>query len=244
MNIKKQSSKVIVGLLVFFMTINSTSFAQTKLTILYKKGNIKGSKDDYLKPNNPTKWSGKFSIDEFTINDSITYYQTIQEFEDKEEYTIKSLKKSRMNKVLGKSFVLHSNYCNYASGYNVEAIEWKDDNYLVKTNVTEKQKIWDITTEEKKVVLGYNCSKATKLNADNEIETVAWFFADFKCNYSNSGDSSLPGIILETYTPKSGTLITAVDLQIETNAIIAPTAKIGKLVSKDEFEKIKKNKKS
>jgi len=242
MNIKKQGFKMAFGLLMSYLLTSNISFAQTKLTILYKKGAIKGSKEDYLKPNNPIRWSGKFSVDEFTINDSITYYQTIQEFEDKEEYTIKSLKKSRMNKMLGKSFVLHSNYCNYAAGFNIEAIEWKDDNYQVKTPIENKQKIWDVT-EEKKVVLGYNCIKATKLNADNEIETIAWFFPDFKCNYSNNGDTSLPGIILETFTPKSGILITAIDLQIETNTIITPTAKIGRLVSKDEFEKIKKSKK-
>ncbi len=242
MNIKKQICSVSVISIAFLITISNNIIAQTKLTILYKKGSIKGSKEDYLKPNNTTKWTGKFSIDEFTINDSITYYQTIQEFEDKEEYTIKSLKKTRLNKMLSKSFVLHSNYCNYATGYNIEAIEWKDDNYLVKTPIENKQKIWDIT-EDKKVVLGYNCIKATKLNANNEVETIAWFFADFKCSYSNNGDSSLPGIILETYVPKSNTLITAIDLQIETNTVLAPTAKIGKLVTKEEFEKIKKNKK-
>jgi GLPGLI family protein len=243
MNIKAQTIKTTIVLFLFFAANSNLSFAQTKLTILYKKGAIKGSNDEYLKPNNTIKWSGKFSIDEFTINDSITYYQTIQEFEDKEEYTIKSLKKSRANKILCKSFVLNANYCNYAAGYNIEAIEWKDENYQVKTPIENKQKVWEVT-EEKKVVLGYNCSKAIKLYENNEVEMVVWFFADFKCNYSNNGDTSLPGIALETYYPKSRILITAIDLQIETNNILTPTAKIGKLVSNLEFEKIKKNKKN
>jgi GLPGLI family protein len=241
MNFKVLKNTKKIALIAFFTLVNTISIAQTKLTILYKRGNIKGSTADYLKPTNTIKWSGKFSIDEFIINDSITYYQTIQEFEDKEEYTVKALKKARMNKLVGKSFVLHSSYNNYAAGINIEAIDWKDNNYLLKTAIENKQKIWDVT-EEKKVVLGYNCTKATKLNADNEVEKIAWFFPDFKCNYAADGDSSLPGTILETYYPKLGALITAIDLQIETNAILTPTSKMGMIISKDEFEKIKKTK--
>ena len=230
-------------LLLIFVVFTNVISAQTKLTILYKNGKIKGSKEEYLKTNSVAKWAGKFSIDEFTISDSITYYQTVESFEEKDEFTIKGIKKSRNNKPLGKNFVLGANYCNYASGFNIQAIEWKDNNYLVKTPVADKQKIWN-TSEEKKVVLGYNCSKATKLNDNNEVELIVWYFTDFKCTYSSDGDSSLPGIILESYYPKTNTLITAIDLQIETNIIMTPTAKLGTLVSQIDFEKIKKNKKS
>ena len=51
-----------------------------------------------------------------------------------------------------------------------------------------------------------------------------------------------PGTILETYYPKTGKLVTAIDLQIEVNAIMVP--KVGILVTRDAFNKISKNKKA
>lgn len=216
----------------------SIANAQTKLTILYKHGNIKGSLADYLKPT-PTKWSGKFSIDEFTINDTITYYQTVETFDEKDEYTIKAIKKSRTNKPVGKAFIPKANYCNYSKGFNIESVEWKDDNYLVKDNLENKQKIWNLS-EDSKVVFGYPCKQATQLK-DGEVDVIVWYTENFKCNLSFDGDSSLPGTILETFYPKTNTLITALDLQIETNQILYP--KLGIAISKDDFIKLQKNKK-
>ncbi len=225
-----------------FFSFNNNVAAQTKLTILYKNSIIKGSQADYLKPNSSAKWSGKFSIDELTINDTITYYQPVESYEEKDEFTIKAIKKIRNSKPIGKTFVPRSNYCNYATGINIEAIEWKDNNYLVKDVIPNKQKIWNLT-EDTKTVYGYPCKQAFTLNGE-EKDAIVWYTESLKCNLSSNGDSSLPGLILETYYPKTGVLITAIDLQIETNTILPPTAKLGTLVTKDEFEKIKKTKKN
>lgn len=215
-------------------------YAQTKLSILYKKGGIKGSLADYLKPNNPIKWSGKFSIEEFIINDTLTSYETAESFEDKDEYTVKAIRKSRRNKIPGKAFIPNATYCNYAQGSNIEAIEWKDENFFVKDNIENKQKVWNLS-EDSKVVLGYPCKQASLLK-DGETEVIVWYTENFKCNLSCDGDSSLPGTILETYYPKKGIAITAIDLQIETNNVLMPS-KGGIMVTKDEFLKIQKNKK-
>jgi len=225
---------------IFFCCSNNV-FAQTKLTILYKNSAIKGSQVDYLKPNSIAKYSGKFSIDEFTINDTITYYQTVESFEEKDEFTVKAIKKLRNGKPIGKTFIPHSSYCNYATGINIKAVEWKDNNYLVKDAIANKQKIWNLT-EDTKTVFGYACKQAFTLNGE-EKDMIVWYTESLKCNLSSTGDSSLPGLILETYYPKTGILISAIDLQIETNSILSPISKIGTLVTKDEFEKIKKSKK-
>ena len=221
-----------------FIGFNQT-IAQTKLSILYKQGTIKGSVTDYLKPNSATKWNGKFSVYEFAIADTISYYEPLETYEEGDEMTVKAVRKSRKNKIMGKSFKPNSIYCNYATGVFIEAIEWKDENYLVKDNISNKQKIWGLS-EETKVVLGYPCKLAyTMLNGEKDL--VVWYTENFKCSYSNNGDTSLPGTILETYIPKSNTLITAIDLQIETSPITLPKAIT---VTQEAFDKIKKNKKN
>ena len=228
-------------ILMSFLLITNISIAQTKLTLLYKTGKIKGDVKDYVKPNNPTKWSGKFSIDEFTINDSITFYETAENYDEKDEYTLKALKKARKNKIPGKNFMVGATYCNYASGIYIDEIEWKDDTYLVKDNIKNKQKAW-LFADESKHVLGYPCKQAYIQNGE-DVEMVAWYTTNFKCNYSNTGDTTIPGTILEIYNTKTGILSTAIDLQIETSPILMPL-KGGALVTKDAFDKIKKNKKS
>lgn len=228
--------------IVFFATFfygNSNCFAQTKLSILYKSGGIKGSLQEYQKNTNNNKWSGKFSIEEFAISDTITYYETIENFEEKDEFAVKTIRKNRRNKVMGKNFIPHSKYCNYNKGISIEAIEWKDENYLVKDTLNNKQKIWGLS-DETKVVLGYPCKKAYTMD-NGQIDLIVWYTDNFKCNYSNDGDTSLSGTILESYYPKNNTLVTAIDLQIETSPITLPK---GIVVTQDNFEKIKKNKKS
>ena len=118
---KQVNYKSLLLLAVIILFGSSNNFAQTKLSILYKHGTIKGSLQDYLKPNSTARWNGKFSIDEFTINDTITYYETFETLEEKDEFTVKGLRKNRRNKVLGKNFVPRSNYCNYAKGINIES---------------------------------------------------------------------------------------------------------------------------
>ena len=224
-----------------FLACSNNATAQTKLSILYKEGKIKSNLDDYKKPNNPVKWSGKFSIDEFTISDSITYYETVETYDEKDEYTVKSIRKARKNKPVGKAFIPHSSYCNYAAGFNLEEVEWKEDNYLVKTPIANQQKNW-MFTEETKIIFGYNCKQAMLMN-DAETEMVVWYTNALKCNYSINGDTSLPGTILETYIPKTNTLATIIDLQIDVNPILIPS-KGAILVTQEEFIKLKKNKKS
>lgn len=229
----------------FLVTISvlgftATSSAQTKLVLLYKRGTIKGSLESYMKPNNPLKWSGKFSVDEFTVCDSLSFFETVETFDEQDELSVKNIKRNRKSKILGKNFIPNAVYCNYVSGYNVEEIEWKDDNYRVKDGIADKQKIWNLT-DEKRIVFGYTCKKAYTMN-DTEIDNVVWYTDNFKCSYSPTGDTSLPGTILESYFPKTNTLITAIDFTIEPNPMMFP--KMGALVTRDEFKKIQKGKKS
>jgi GLPGLI family protein len=144
--------------------------------------------------------------------------------------------RGRKNKVRGKNFVPNASYCNYASGLSLDEVEWKDENYLVKDNIGNKQIEW-VLSEETRTIFGYPCKQAYIKNGE-DIEKIVWYTENFKCNYSASGDTTVPGTILETYYPKTGKLITAIDLQIETNPIMVP--KVGTPIKQEEF--IKKNK--
>ncbi len=232
--------RIPLALALFASAYCSHGIAQTKLTILYKHGNIKGSTEDYKKPNNPVKWSGKYVIDEFTINDSTTYYQPTETFEATDEFSMAAYKRTRKNKVLGKTFAPNTVYCNYAAGTTLEAIEWKDDTYFVKDTIPNRQQVW-VLGDETKTVFGYPCKFAYTMK-DDQIDMMVWYTENFKCSLSNNGDNSLPGTVLETYYPKSNTLITAIDLQIETSPI-ALNLKNAKPISQQEFSKVKKNKK-
>ena len=241
MNFKFSSFRVLVlSMPIFFVILTSTVTAQTKLTILYKRGNVKTSLTDYLKPNNTIKWSGNYSIEEFTISDSITFLETVESFDEKDEFSLKTLMRGRKNKIRGKAFVPNASYCNYASGINLEQIEWKDENYLIKDAIVNKQIEW-VLSEETRTIFGYPCKQAYIKNGE-DIERIVWYTENFKCSYSASGDTTVPGTILETYYPKTGKLVTAIDLQIEVNAIMVP--KVGILVTRDAFNKISKNKKA
>ncbi len=240
MNFKTTTSRVSLFCLVFFLALTINVTAQTKLTILYKRGNAKTSLSEYLKQANLIKWSGHYSIEEFTISDSISFLETVESYDEKDEFSLKTVMRGRKNKVRGKAFSPNASYCNYIKGISLEQIEWKDENYLVKDVIGNKQEDW-ILSEETRTIFGYPCKQAYIKNGE-EIERVVWYTENFKCNYSASGDTSVPGTILETYYPKTGKLVTTIDLQIEVNAIMVP--KVGILVTKDAFDKIKKNKKS
>jgi GLPGLI family protein len=240
MNFKSLKPITSVFCVVFFLAFTINVTAQTKLTILYKQGNIKTSLSEYLKPNNTIKWSGNYSIAEFTISDSITFFETLETYDEKDEFSMKTLLRGRKNKVRGKAFSPNASYCNYIKGISLNQIEWKDENYLVKDVISNKQEDW-VLSEEIRTIFGYPCKQAYIRNGE-EIERVVWYTENFKCNYSASGDTTIPGTILETYYPKTGKLVTAIDLQIEVNAIMVP--KVGILVTRDAFDKIKKNKKS
>jgi hypothetical protein len=240
MNSKTSNSRVSLFLMIACFTLASSVIAQTKLTIFYKRGNAKTSLSEYLKQASPIKWSGNYSIEEFTISDSISFFETVESFDEKDEFSLKTLMRGRKNKVRGKAFTPNSSYCNYVTGISLKQIEWKDENYLVKDVIANKQEDW-VLSEETRTIFGYPCKQAYIRNGE-EIERVVWYTENFKCNYSASGDTTVPGTILETYYPKTGKLVTAIDLQIEVNPIMVP--KVGILVTKDAFDKIKKNKKS
>jgi GLPGLI family protein len=227
-------------ILLVLLTATYFSEAQTKLTIMYKTGNIKGSSEDYRKPNSTIRWSGKYMIDEFTISDSVTFYETVETLEEKDEFSIKSFKRGRKTKILGKAFVPNTVYCDYAKGYTIKEVEWKDDNYFVRDSIINKQDSW-ILSEEAKTVFGYPCKLAYTME-DDKISRMVWYTDNFKCSLSATGDYSLPGTVLESLDTKSNTLTTAIDLQIATNPMMIPV-KGAKLVSQQEFDKIKKNKK-
>jgi GLPGLI family protein len=238
MNFKTLKLTMRLFCLVFFLALTISITAQTKLTILYKRGNAKTSLSEYLKQASPIKWGGNYSIEEFTISDSISFLETVESFDEKDEFSLKTLLRGRKNKVRGKAFAPNSSYCNYVKGICLEQIEWKDENYLVKDVIANKQEDW-VLSEETRAIFGYPCKQAYIKNGD-EIERIVWYTENFKCNYSASGDTTVPGTILETFYPKTGKLVTAIDLQIEVNAIMVP--KVGILVTRDAFDKIKKNK--
>jgi GLPGLI family protein len=121
----------------------------------------------------------------------------------------------------------------------IEEVEWKDETYLVKDNIENCQKTWSLSIEQK-LVFGYACKKAEQFGENGKVEKIVWYSENLPCNLSYTGDMSIPGVILETFDANSNILTTAIDLQIETNAMIMPTK--GTVISKAEFKKIAKGK--
>jgi GLPGLI family protein len=217
----------------------TSSFSQNNFTILYKQGNIKNNLDEYKKPKSEIKWSGKFNVTEFTVKDSITFFETLETIEANDELNLKSLKKTRKNKVLGKAFMPNSVYCDYAKNICIEEIEWKDETYLVKDEITNRQKTWSLS-EEQKLVFGYACKKAEQYGENAKLEKIIWYSENIKCNLSCDGDLQIPGVVLEMYDVKTGILTTAIDLVIETNPMMMPSK--GTAITRAEFNKLAKGK--
>lgn len=107
---------------------------------------------------------------------------------------------------------------------------WNNE-YIIRYSFSE----WEIKNE-RKVILGYDCIKATtkkQLDNGNSIEVVAWFAKDIPFNFGPKEYAGLPGLILEIKERGIQFYATQVDLNDKKHNINLPD--IDKSITRKEF---------
>ncbi|MEM9856770.1 MAG: GLPGLI family protein [Bacteroidota bacterium] len=129
-------------------------------------------------------------------------------------------------------------YQNLSENKVIEKKEFMDRIFLISDD-TEK-KAWKITGEQKEI-LGYLCQKATTVRDSSDI--TAWFTSQIPVSSGPNSYGGLPGLILEINKDDGKAIITATEIDLETDiskAIIPPSK--GKKVNRKQFTKIQKEK--
>lgn len=129
-------------------------------------------------------------------------------------------------------------YQNLAENKVIEKQEFMDRIFLISDD-SEKQ-AWKITGEQKEI-LGYLCQQATTVRDSSTIE--AWFTPQIAVSSGPGIYGGLPGLILETNRNDGEAVVTAknIDLQTDVSDQITPPTK-GKKVNRKQFEKIREEK--
>ncbi|MEP7266780.1 MAG: GLPGLI family protein [Saprospiraceae bacterium] len=129
-------------------------------------------------------------------------------------------------------------YNDLANTKMVNSQEFFGKQFLVKGDMTKR--MWKITGESK-ILLDYTCQKAILQDTANEV--VAWFTTKLPANLGPQSYTGLPGAILLVDIDNGQRIITANKIEIrelKSDEITIPTK--GKVVTPEEFEKIKKDK--
>lgn len=129
-------------------------------------------------------------------------------------------------------------YQNLTENKVIEKQEFMDRIFLISDD-SEKQ-AWKITGEQKEI-LGYMCQQATTVRDSSKIE--AWFTPQIAVSSGPGIYGGLPGLILETNKNDGAAVVTAknIDLQTDVNDQIIPPSK-GKKVNRKQFKKIQREK--
>jgi GLPGLI family protein len=101
--------------------------------------------------------------------------------------------------------------------------------FIIKSNFNK----WALT-QEKKMIAGYLCYKATK------NKKIAWFTPNIPINAGPKGNSGLPGLILELEINKIIFRATKITLNPKEKVVIKKPTKGGKLLKKNSIKKLKK----
>ena len=208
----------VLCLLIFILIVNLT-VAQTKLTIIYKRGDISNTAQEYIDTNNKVEWIGHYWLEEFTVNDSITFSYCFKQGESGNSfYSRTSNSYSRIP--LGSQFFSHANYNDYTKGIVVFGAIVKEKQSWVIDSIKQINN-W-MYSSETKTILRHYC-KSAMLIKDSIIDCIAWYTDELNCDFAVDGKFGLPGMILEIYYPKSGRLYSAIEIKNEAKQIVFPT---------------------
>ncbi len=164
---------------------------------------------------------------------SLTSSNQISIYENKKEETADN---SNSNvTVMGNGAETDIIYKNHKNRKFVRQTDFMSRTFLIQDNLLKID--WKITNETQKIGK-YLCRKATLKQGDNEI--IAWFTDEISSNDGPREYYGLPGLILKVSTPSVTIEATDVTLSKEKVELEKPTK--GKKVTREEFEKIKKDK--
>lgn len=191
--------KYLISVFVFFVLQSERPFAQNSYTILFKTYK--------LLPDSTLFGAGSDMF--LSIKDSLSYtYYPSYNHKDTVTYP------------LGSSLIPKSAFVNVNCRLVIFPYGYKDEPktyaLLIGEFPSEKWKI----TDERKVILGDTCIKATsKLNGQ---ETIAYYSPKLPAGFGIYSTVGLPGTILEIYTPERNLLTRAESIIESSPEIIEP----------------------
>jgi GLPGLI family protein len=117
----------------------------------------------------------------------------------------------------------------------IEQRDFMNRLFLVEKEIPETS--WKITGNQK-VILGYPCSEAVKVDSAG-LKTVVWFSPSIKISGGPAGFYSLPGMILEVNVNGGSRILTAKSIEnISAHDLKLEKPREGKKVTEEEFRKI------
>jgi len=227
-------------LILAMTTIPSLSFSQNEGTVIYEESmqmefNMMNSEKEEIKSMMP-KSSTSFKQLLFTSSQSIyTNYENLEKednnqmnFTTSEGNLVKIQMKQPDNIV----------YRDLENGILIDKRDFMGKNFIITEPLHNFE--WKLSGETK-TILDYTVQKATMEDSAGIVE--AWFTAQIPVSIGPLDFGNLPGLILQLSLNDGKRLITAskIDLtSVDTDKLIAP--KKGKDVSREEFDKIVKEK--
>ena len=127
-------------------------------------------------------------------------------------------------------------YRNYTNQKKTELKILLDKKYLVTDTLQTMP--WKLGTETKKIK-GFDCTKATMVNAENKKTTVAWFTPEIACSGGPENYGTLPGMILEVNVNDGEMIYTATNVtfaKLKPSDLKQPSE--GKITTPAEFKKV------
>ena len=130
-------------------------------------------------------------------------------------------------------------YCDLKTLQKTEQRGFMDRNFLIVSNLGDYK--WKLTGQHKKI-LNYDCQQAVL--ADTGRHITVWFTPEIAISAGPEGLGNLPGLILEAELNNGQVIATAtsVDLKTAVNASVFVIPHEGKKMTKDEFNKMVKEK--
>ncbi|HKR05846.1 MAG TPA: GLPGLI family protein [Bacteroidia bacterium] len=129
-------------------------------------------------------------------------------------------------------------YCDLKNNKKIEQRDFMSRMFLIESDLKTME--WKMTGNQK-MILNYPCQEAVL--KDSAKKVVAWFTSAIPVSTGPNGYANLPGLILAADIDSGKVVITAttVDLKdFDAKIMVQPTE--GKKVTKEQFEKIKKEK--
>ncbi len=126
-------------------------------------------------------------------------------------------------------------YRNYKTNKFIRQTDFMSRTFLIEGKLLEND--WKITSEAQKIG-NYLCRKAVLKQDTNEI--IAWFTDEIPSNDGPREYYGLPGLVLKVQTTSS--IIEATNIVISKEKVELKKPTKGKKVTREEFQKIKKEK--
>lgn len=129
-------------------------------------------------------------------------------------------------------------YCDLKSNKLIEQRDFMSRKFLIESDPGKMQ--WKITGNQK-MILNYPCQEAILQDTSKKI--IVWFTSSIPVFSGPNGYANLPGLILALDSDDGKYMLTALKVEMkEIDKAVITKPKEGKKVTKEEYEKIKEEK--